>query len=145
MTDVQFNHMELTFARGTLDDTARADIDAFYGDVFGWIGKDTTVLGQSCHLLLAGAQFILLAESDTPIASPGYDHLGLLVDTFDSVDELLERCRRYHEKDPRLQLKEYDDFVVGPVTQHTFYVRYLLPIWFDVHAIRRSDDPGARA
>lgn len=145
MTDVQFNHMELTFARGALGESARADIDAFYGDVFGWIGKDTTVLGQSCHLLLAGAQFILLAESDTPIASPGYDHLGLLVDTFESVDELLERCHRYQEKDPRLQIKEYDDFVVGPVTQHTFYVRYLLPIWFDVHAIRRAEVSGADA
>ncbi len=145
MVEVQFNHMELTFPRGALDGSARADIDAFYGDVFGWTGKDTTVLGQSCHLLLAGAQFILMAESDTPIVSPGYDHLGLLVDTFESVDELLERCHRYREKDPRLQIKEYDDFVVGPVTQHTFYVRYLLPIWFDVHAIRRTDDTGASA
>jgi len=140
MPDVQFNHMELTYPRGALDDALRADIDAFYTDVFGWVGKDTVVLGQRCHLLLAGPQFILLAESDTPIASPGYDHLGLLVATFDDVDELLDRCQRYREKDPRLQIKEYADFVAGPVTQHTFYVRYLLPIWFDVHAIRREGE-----
>ncbi len=36
MAEMRFNHMELTFPKGTLDAAMLADIDAFYGAVFGW-------------------------------------------------------------------------------------------------------------
>ena len=36
-----------------------------------------------------------------------------------------------------MQIKEYDDLVTGGVTVHAFYVKYLLPIWFDVQVIER--------
>jgi hypothetical protein len=31
---MRFNHMELTFARGTLTDEFREEVDAFYGSIF---------------------------------------------------------------------------------------------------------------
>ena len=31
-----------------------------------------------------------------------------------------------------MQIKEYEDLVSGEVTTHAFYVKHLLPIWFDV-------------
>ena len=33
---MRFNHMELTFPRGTLTDEFREEVDGFYGSVFGW-------------------------------------------------------------------------------------------------------------
>ena len=51
---MRFNHMELTFPVGTLDDAFRKEVDAFYGDVFGWTGVDTEVVGQLCHVMLTG-------------------------------------------------------------------------------------------
>ena len=36
----RFNHMELTFPRGGLDEATRRDIAAFYGEMFGWSGMD---------------------------------------------------------------------------------------------------------
>ena len=35
---MRFNHMELTFPRGTLTKEFREEIDGFYGAVFGWTG-----------------------------------------------------------------------------------------------------------
>jgi hypothetical protein len=141
---MRFNHMELTFPVGTLDDVYRKEVDAFYGDVFGWTGVDTEVVGQLAHVMLTGgsnSDFILLAESPKPISSPGYDHLGLLQDTRDEVDELLEKCRRWREKDDRVQLKEYKDLVTGDLVVHAFYVKYLLPIYFDVQCMERGGVP----
>jgi hypothetical protein len=136
---MRFNHMELTFARGTLTDQLRDEIDAFYGSVFGWKSTDTEVVGQRCHLLQPDPdQFILLAESGKPISSPGYDHLGLLQDTREEVDELLAACKRYREKDERVQIKEYEDLVYPSLTVHAFYVKYLLPIYFDVQSMERA-------
>jgi len=136
---MRFNHMELTFPRGMLTKEFREEVDAFYGSIFGWKSTDTEVVGQLCHLLQPDPdQFILLAEGDKPISSPGYDHLGLLQDTREEVDGMLDACKRYAEKDDRVQLKEYKDLVYPNLVVHAFYVKYLLPIWFDVQVLERK-------
>jgi hypothetical protein len=140
--DMRFNHMELTFGRGALDAEMRADIDRFYGDVLNWRCNPYELFGQTGHILVPDeGQFILLMEVDEPIHSPSYDHLGLLLETRQEVDDVLEACQRYQEKDDRLQLKLFDDIVTPRVTQRAFYVRYLLPIWFDVCTLEY--EPGA--
>ena len=136
---MRFNHMELTFPVGSLTTALREEIDAFYGSIFGWAALDTDVVGQSCHLLLPDPdQFILLAESERPMSSPGYDHLGLLQDTRQEVDDLLDACERYAEKHDRVSIKRYEDLVYPDLTVHAFYVKYLLPIYFDVQSMERS-------
>jgi len=144
---MRFNHMEMTFPPGTLTKDFREEVDSFYGSVFGWTGVDTEVVGQLCHLLLSeeAQQFILLAESEKPMQSPGYDHLGLLFSTRAEVDEKLEQCKRYQEKDDRVRIKEYDDLVIGDLTTHAFYVKYLLPIYFDVQCMERAAQPVPNA
>ena len=135
---MRFNHMELTFPRGTLTPEFRDEVDAFYGSIFGWKSTDTELLGQSCHLLQPDADhFILLAEGDKPMSSPGYDHLGLLQDTRQEVDDMLAACKRFGAEDPRVQIKEYKDLEYPNLVVHAFYVRYLLPIWFDVQVLER--------
>ena len=133
---MRFNHMELTFGRGGLDEDTRADINRFYGDIFNWRCAPYELFGQLGHIMLPpdGDQFILLMEVDDPIHSPSYDHLGLLLDSRQEVDDVLEHCRRFQEKDDRVQIKEFDDIVLPEITQRAFYVRYILPIWFDVHS-----------
>ena len=136
---MRFNHMELTFPRGTLTPEFREEVDAFYGSILGWKASDTEVIGQLCHLLQPDPdQFILLAEGDKPMSSPGFDHLGLLQDTRGEVDEILEGCRHFAETDERVQIKEYKDLVYPTLVVHAFYVKYLLPIWFDVQCLERT-------
>ena len=143
MTRMRFNHMELSFERGTLTKEFRDEVDAFYCDVLGWTSLDTDVVGQSCHLLWPDdGQFILLAEGDSPISSPGYDHLGLLVDTREEVDATLAECRRFQAKDERLRIKEYEDLTGPAITVHAFYVKHLLPIWFDVQCMEWAAGEG---
>ena len=101
---------------------------------------------QPNDLLLATdgevSQFILLSETEYPMQSPGYDHLGLLQDSRAEVDGLLERCRKYQEHDDRVRLKEYDDLDQGDLKVHAFYVKYLLPIWFDVQVLEWKESKG---
>jgi hypothetical protein len=135
---MRFNHMELMLPRGTLTSEFREQVDAFCSAVFGWSALDTEVVGQHCHLLLPDPeQFILLAESDAPMSSPAYDHLGLLQDSRDEVDRLLEECERYAEQDDRVTIIRYEDLVYPGLTVHAFYVKYLLPVYFDVESMER--------
>jgi hypothetical protein len=146
---LRFNHMELTLPPGGLDDRTRAELKRFYGDVFGWRSLDVDILGQQALLLQTDAetsQFVLVAESKKPLSVPGYDHLGLLLDTRAEVDRALGAVRAWRERDERVQIKEYEDLVQGDVTVHAFYVRYLLPIWFDVQSMewKTGAEPARR-
>ena len=132
----RFNHMELTLPVGELY-ARREEIKTFYGDLLGWEALDVPILGQTGLLLRTDpetSQFILVTEQRVHMESPGYDHLGLLYDTRAEVDELLEKAKKWQARDPRVEIKEYEDLVTGGVTVHAFYVRHLLPIWLDVQS-----------
>ena len=64
---------------------------------------DTEVVNQStaicCRWIRTRIPFLLLAEYKNPMSSPGYDHLGLLQDTREEVDELLAKCKEYQKHD----------------------------------------------
>jgi hypothetical protein len=144
MPALRFNHMELTLARGALDTKTRADVKQFYGELFDFDALDVPILGQLGLLLRTDAetsQFLLLTEAREPMQSPGFDHLGFLVESRSRVDALLARCREWRARDARVQLKEYEDLVQGGVTVHAFYVKFVLPIWFDVQCMEYA--PGA--
>lgn len=136
MATMRFNHMELTFARGALTQETRSEIADFYGGVFGWSASDVKVVGQDClYLNIDEGQFILCAETDNPIQSPSYDHLGLLMDTRAEVDTALAAIKARAATDERIRIKEYEDLAMERVTVHAFYVKYLLPIYFDVQCM----------
>ncbi len=140
---MRFNHMELTLPPGALS-RDREDIRRFYGEVFGFEALDVPILGQNGLLLRTDpetSQFLLITEQRVHIRSPGYDHLGFLFDSRAEVDALLEQCRKWQARDGRVEIKEYDDLEVGDTTVRAFYVRYLLPIWFDVQVIEQA--PGS--
>jgi hypothetical protein len=136
---MRFNHMELTVPKGTLTDERRQELTDFYGSIFGWETRDVEILGgRQFYMQPTEGQFILVAESSKPISAPGYDHLGLLMETREEVDHILEQCQRFRDKDDRVELKLYDDLHTGNTVVHAFYVRHLLPIWFDVQVLERQ-------
>jgi hypothetical protein len=138
---VRFNHMELTFPPGSLTVEFRKEVDSFFVELLGWRSRETELVGQLCHMLLPDdGQFILLAEGNPWMHSPGYDHLGLLYETRDQVDNVLALCQSVATNDHRMQLKYYDDLVSSTVTLHAFYFRWLLPIWFDVQCIELAPE-----
>ena len=138
----RFNHMELTLPVGQLQESREA-IAKFYGDLFGWEALDIPILGQLGLLLRTDpetSQFILVTQQRKHLDSPGYDHLGLLYDTRAEVDALLARAKSMQAQEPAIQIKEYEDLVTGPQTTHAFYVKHLLPIWFDVQNHEHEKD-----
>ena len=146
---LRFNHMELTLPPGALDAETRSEIKRFYGEVFGWNAIDVPILGQEGLLLRTDeetSQFLLIVESKKPVSVPGYDHLGLLLETRAEVDSALYAIRSWKARDERVQIKEYEDLVQGDITVHAFYVRYRLPIWFDVQCMewKAGAEPARR-
>ncbi|MEE2677570.1 MAG: hypothetical protein VX546_03225 [Myxococcota bacterium] len=148
MATLRFNHMELTVPPGTLG-AQRDEIKTFYGEVFGFEALDVPILNQTGLLLRTDpetSQFLLLTEQKKHLDCPGYDHLGFLYETRAEVDALREAVQKWQDRDARVEIKDYDDLVTGPVTVRAFYVRFLLPIWFDVQCMEHAEGtaPSAR-
>jgi hypothetical protein len=146
VSNLRFNHMELTLPLGELD-RLREPIRDFYRDVFEIESLDVPILGQTGLLLRTDpetSQFILITEQKNHLRSPGYDHLGFLLDSRAEVDSLREKCGKWQERDSRVEIKDYEDLVIQDTTVRAFYVRYLLPIWFDVQVIEYADGAGPK-
>ena len=138
MADLRFNHMELTLPMGQLS-AWRDRIAAFYGRIFGFHAKNIQIFEQDALVLQTdadGSQFILITETEPALATtPSYDHLGFLLNSREAVEQKLEQCKAWQENDPAVEILEYDDLELPETVTRAFYVRYGLPIWFDVQHI----------
>ena len=137
------NHVAISMDPALLDDRGRAELLAFYGDVFGWIEGDNTGEDGNPLILYAGAfgQFVYLLPADPPLTAPPLDHFGLLVDTLDEFREILERAKARAAVDDRVRIiDEHVRITHGPAHDYTLtsaYIGFVLPLMIELqHLVR---------
>jgi hypothetical protein len=113
-----------------LDDSSRAELLDFYGEVFGWEEAPGMTIDRQRLVLMAHRydQFVFLISDDQPMTAPRLDHWGQAVSSREELEELYERAKRYRDKDDRVDLVEMNADSYPGVTIHAFYVRFLLPL-----------------
>src|SRR5688500_14211502 len=124
-----FNHVAMSVPASLLDAEGRASLLDFFGEVFGW--TEMPSMTEDGHRLVLRAhsneQFVFLIADDSPMRCPSGDHFGLSVRTPAELDAILERARKYRERDPRVEI---DDKVIAGyqvLKLHSFYVGYRVP------------------
>jgi len=130
----RFNHVAMSVPSELLGPEGRAELIAFYGDVFGWQELPTeTIDGQR---LIFGVhtveQFVFLIADEVPMTCPRLDHYGLSVQTEAELDAILAAARAWQERDDRVDIvdKKTDDHGMLAIT--SIYVRYLLPMMVEI-------------
>lgn len=130
----RFNHVAMSMPADALDEQHRADITAFYGEVFGWVEHPT--MTEDRKRLVMGVhsydQFVFLIADDDPMKAPRLDHFGLAVDSVDQLHEVLSRAKAYAERDSRVDIIDHDVEDHGALKLHNFYVGFLLPMMVEV-------------
>lgn len=134
---LRFNHMEITVPPGFV---AR-DGDSllrFFEEIFGFERGAFPGLDDP-HLVVTtdpeGSQFLFLAENEVNLSAASEDHLGFHLDSADEVEEVLQRCERFAAEDSRVEIRDLGILDLDQTITRAFYVRYLLPLWFDVQNI----------
>ena len=139
----RFNHVAMSMPADALDGQGRADITAFYAEVFGWVEHPT--MTEDRKRLVMGVhsydQFVFLIADDEPMTAPRLDHFGLAVDTLDQLHTVLDRARAYRERDDRVDIIDYEVEDHGVLKLHNFYVGYLLPMMVEVQCFE-FDQPS---
>ncbi len=131
----RFNHVAMSVPRDLLDEQGRADLVAFYSEVFGFeelptMTEDRRRLVFGCHTI---EQFVfLIAGDDPPMTCPRLDHYGFSVGTEAELDAVLARAKAFQAKDPRVDIidKHVDDH--GRIAITAIYIGYLLPMMVEI-------------
>lgn len=130
----RFNHVALTVPAEALDGPGRAALLAFYGEVFGWTEMPTMTRDRELLVLRTWSheEFVYLHAAGAPMRCGSTEHVGMSVATEAELDALYERAAKCAERDPEVELtpRTTEDFTV--VKLHAFYVRYRLPVSFEV-------------
>jgi hypothetical protein len=144
----RINHVAISVDADVMDEAGRADLLAFFSEVFGWVEGDNSTEKGNPLILYTGSigQFVyLLPAKDEFMVTPNMDHFGIEVSSKDELLELLDRVEAYRQKDPRVRVTE-----VGAMTtrygekQYTLtnaYIWFLLPLWIELQHVERN--PGS--
>ena len=132
LQDRLFRSVVLALDHETSDDTDEDLTRAC--DVFGWDEMPTLTKDRELFVLRCGSneQFVYLNGSDDPMRCPKLDHVGLSVGTPEELGAMHERAHKWMERDPDVEVtvRGLDDF--GVLKLHNFYLRYRLPMMFEV-------------
>ena len=130
----RFNHVALSVPADLLDETGRAEMTRFYGEVFGW--QEHPTMTEDRKRLVMGVhsyeQFVFLIADENPMQAPKGDHFGMAVDSLDELHEVLRRAEAFEAEDDRVSIIDYEIEDFGVLKLHSFYVRYLLPLMVEV-------------
>ena len=141
----RFNHVALSVPEESLDEKGRADLLAFYGEVFGFTEMPTLTRDRSLLVLRAHSneQFVYIHANPDPMTCPSMDHFGMSVQTPAELDGMLERAHKFRDRDNRVEIveKQAEDFKV--LQLHSFYVRFLLPMMIEVQCFEWAEGVGA--
>jgi hypothetical protein len=151
MAEARINHVAMSMPFSTLDDTGRADIERFYGEVFGWTqhtvpeeaGNPLILLMSDRHL------FLYLYPAEEGMVAPPLDHFGIEVFDEDELDEMLGRAKNFKEKDDRVRILEKKVTRYGTsadmapelagstgVDLINCYIGYILPMMVEIQYFR---------
>ena len=126
-----------------LDARGRADVLAFYGEVFGWTEGDNTGEKGNPLILYTGAfgQFVYLLPASPPMQAPPLDHFGLQVSSLAEIDTIVAAARAYQERDDRVRIIERESRTThGTTDDYTLtsaYIGFVLPLMIELQHLER--------
>ena len=137
------NHVAISMDPAVLDERGRADVLAFYGEVFGWVEGDNTGEVGNPLILYTGAfgQFVYLLPADPPLTAPPLDHFGLQIETLEELHAIVDRAKQYAEHDERVRIIDVHDRTThGPTHDYVLtsaYIGFVLPLMVELQHLAR--------
>lgn len=134
----RLSHVTVTVARDQLEPEAKAELLAFYRDVFGF--EENEALARPGERIFLRApdddQYLTIRASDAPMQYSGYEHVGFVVETRDELMATHARARAFAQRDDRVEIREPKEAYGGALL--VFRVRFLLPLSIEVQVFSPS-------
>jgi len=116
----------MSVADGTLTPDFRAQVTEFYARHFGWTEIESLRLPDRMTLAVGGRDYVNIRERSDPMVCSGYEHVGLLLASAESVEEAWAALSRERTDVHLEELQHGDD------GYRSFRFRHLLPLTIEV-------------
>ena len=128
----RFSHVAVTVEPELLAAPARGELLSFYQQVMGWEENVHFAIPGQRILLRApnDAQYLTIRSSEAPMATSGYEHLGVAVDSEAELRAVYGRAERLAPRYPELELGPVQCLYDGSLL--TFRLRYRLPLTLEL-------------
>ena len=143
----RLNHVAISMNPALLDESGRAELLDFYGDVFGWTEGDNTGEVGNPLIMYTGAfgQFVYLLPGDPYLTAPAMDHFGLQVSTLPELEAIVERAKARQANDERVTLIDVHARAThGPTHDYTLtsaYIGFVIPLLIELQHLERHEKP----
>jgi hypothetical protein len=141
----RLNHIAITMDPALLDARGRADILAFFGEVFGWSeGDNAGELGDPLIMYTGSfGEFVYLLPGDPYLTAPALDHFGYQVASLAELQDIVDRSRAYAARDERVRVIDaHARTTHGPDDDFTLtsaYISYVLPLTIELQHLQRHE------
>jgi hypothetical protein len=138
------NHVAITMDPARLGDAGRAELLAFFGEVFGWTEGDNTGETGNPLILYTGAfgEFVYLLPGTPHLVAPALDHFGYQVESLEELHAIVERAKAYRERDGRVEVIDVHARTThGPEHDYTLtsaYVGFVIPLMIELQHLART-------
>jgi hypothetical protein len=145
----RLNHVAISVDPAVLDARGRADILAFYGEVFGWTEGDNTGEAGNPLILYTGAfaQFIYLLPGEPYLQAPAMDHFGVQVASLEQLQSIVDKAKARQARDERVTLIDvHARTTQGPTHDYTLtsaYIGFVLPLLVELQHLERHERGAA--
>jgi hypothetical protein len=139
----RLNHVAISLDPAVLDERGRADLLAFFGEVFGWTEGDNTGEKGNPLILYTGAfaQFVYLLPATPAMQAPPLDHFGLQVSTLEELDAIVAAARDFQARDDRVRIIERESRTTHGTTDDyiltSAYIGFVLPLMIELQHLER--------
>jgi hypothetical protein len=82
------SHVAMSVPEGTLTDDYRAELLAFYGDLFGWREIESLRRPDRLTISVGTHTYLNVRERTDPMVCFGYEHFGIVVDSSEEAERL---------------------------------------------------------
>jgi hypothetical protein len=148
---MRLTHIEVSLAKGTLTTEFADDLDRLLHDGFGWDGTTSEAAhpsyGQTAErtYVMPGSRLVLRELPESLRPGPE-DHLGFAVES-EEIEYLAMFCTELSASDHRVELRYIEGGVpsstaIGAAVFRTFFVRFLIPLWFQFECFEPTDTGG---
>ena len=132
-----------------LDDQGRADLLAFYGEVFGWTEGDNTGEAGNPLILYTGAfgEFVYLLPGEPYVTAPALDHFGFQVSTLAELHEIVGsrpvvRRRATNASTSSTCTRARPTDRTHDYTLTSAYIGFVLPLMVELQHLERHERSG---
>jgi len=131
------SHIAMTVSRESYTSEYLDELSRFYKATLGWrVDDNLSIPNERLFIAISKDQYLNVRAADEPMATSGYEHLGIYLDSSDDVHAMHAKVIEEARSERNLEIDKLVQVLYDGILT-TFRFRYLMPLAIEVQFLQR--------